>query len=88
MDALAVIDMLADEAAYAAVLCRTDGEASKFAKAASDAVRARRVFADLIDSHARLLALCESCGLPKVADDLMPLAEARRVIASLAGAAP
>lgn len=39
--------------------------------------------AHLIESHARLLNLCYSCGLPKCADDLMPLAEARRVIAMI-----
>jgi hypothetical protein len=58
----------------------------------NDAMRVRQVLAqaipdvaELIDSHARLLRLCESCRLPKTADDMMPMIEARRIAARVQG---
>lgn len=41
--------------------------------------------AELEESHARLLRLCESARLPKTAEDMMPMVEARRIAANFVG---
>jgi len=58
IDVLAVMDLLADEAAHAAVLSRDGEEADKFGKAASDAVKAHAAVAELIEAADELKDVC------------------------------
>jgi hypothetical protein len=58
IDVLAVMDFLADEAAYAAVLSRGGEETDKFGKAASDAVKAHSAVAELVEAASELKEVC------------------------------
>ena len=58
VDVLAVINFLADEAAYASILSDDDEKSAKFGRAASDAVRAHVVVAELIAAATDLKDVC------------------------------
>ena len=50
----------------------------------NDLIAASAAVAELIDSHARLLAAAEAAGWPKTAEQMTPMNEARRIAAALA----
>ena len=58
VDVLAVLNMLADEAALAAVLARFGEDADKFGIAASNAVKAHSAVSELIGASDELKDVC------------------------------